>query len=63
VAAGEHVALAHEDLAIAWDGTRFVLHGGPGTIHSDGPIAHLVGAAAERDRVDRLLARVAAQEA
>jgi mannose-1-phosphate guanylyltransferase len=60
---GEPVILAQDDLAIRWDGARLVIHDGPGTIRDDGPIAHLIGAAAERERVARLLARVAAQEA
>jgi mannose-1-phosphate guanylyltransferase len=60
---GDVVTLDEGDLAIRWDGATLVIHDGPGTIRDDGPIAHLIGAAAERERVARLLARVAAQEA
>jgi mannose-1-phosphate guanylyltransferase len=63
VVLGEAVTLADDDLAIRHDGTTLVIHDGPGTIRDDGPIAHLVGAAAERARIAHLLARVAAQEA
>jgi mannose-1-phosphate guanylyltransferase len=62
VAAGDVVAFTGDDLVIRWDGARLVLHDGPGTIHADGPMALLAGAAAEREWVERLLARVAAQE-
>ena len=57
------VILERDDLAIRWDGSSLVIHDGPGTIRGDGPVAHLVGASAARDRIARLLARVAAQEA
>ncbi len=63
VPAGEPVTLAEDDLAVEWDGVRLIVHGGAGTIHSDGPVAHLIGAAPHRDRVNQLLARVADQEA
>ena len=62
VAPDEAATLTHEDLAIEWAGGRLVIHGGPGTIRGDGPIALLVGAAAERARIDDLLARVGAQQ-
>lgn len=63
VVVGETVTLDRGDLAIRRDGAMLVLHDGPGTIRDDGPIAHLIGAAAGRERLARLLARVAAQEA
>jgi mannose-1-phosphate guanylyltransferase len=60
---GEPADLAADDLAIVWDGIRLAIHDGPGTIRSDNPIAHLVGAAVDRERVHELVARVAALEA
>jgi len=63
VAPGEVADLAAADLAIVRSGAGLVVHGGPGTIRDDGPIALLLGAAAERARIETLLARVAAMEA
>jgi hypothetical protein len=60
---GDAADLADGDLAIVWDGLRLAIHDGPGTIRSDNPIAHLVGAAVDRERVLELVARVAALEA
>ena len=60
---GESADIASGDLAIQNDGGRLVIRAGPSTIHSDGPVALLTGAAADRDRIERLLARVAAREA
>jgi len=63
IAAGEPADLAAADLAIVRSTAGLVVHVGPGTIRDDGPIALLLGAAAERARIEALLARVAAMEA
>jgi mannose-1-phosphate guanylyltransferase len=63
VQAGELVHVGAADLAIVTDDGGLVIRGGPGTIHRDGPAALLIGALPDRDRIEQLLARVAAQEA
>jgi len=61
-ATGSDIPLTADDLAIVTVSGRLVVQAGPGTIRSDGPVALLAGAVAGRDRVEQLLARVAAQE-
>jgi hypothetical protein len=63
VQAGDATAFGAEDLAIVVAEGRLEVHSGPGTILSDNHAALLTGAAADRDRVEELLARVAALEA
>ena len=60
---GETADIGGDDLAIVSVDARIVIQAGPSTIRSDGPAALLIGAAAHRDRVEALLARVAAMEA
>ena len=60
---GEHATMGPDDLAIVGTAGNLAIEAGPGTIRADGPAVLLTGAAADRDRVERLLARVAAQEA
>jgi mannose-1-phosphate guanylyltransferase len=61
----DEATLAEDDLAVAAasDSVRLVIHAGPGTIRSDGPIALLTGAAADRERIAQLLDRCARMEA
>ena len=61
--AGETVELAAGDLLVRSGSRGLELAAGPGTIVLDAPSAHLVGAGADRDRVQALLDRVAASEA
>lgn len=60
---GETTDIGGEDLAILAREGRLVIQAGPSTIRSDGTVALLSGAAADRERVEQLLARVAAKEA
>ncbi|MBM4407372.1 MAG: hypothetical protein FJ038_01935 [Chloroflexi bacterium] len=60
--AGETIQIAAEDLLVGPGPRGLELVAGPGTIRVDAPSAHLVGAGADRDRVQALLDRVAAAE-
>ena len=60
---GEAATLTEVDLAVVSDGQGLAIHVGPSTIRSDGPVALLTGASADRDRVAQLLDRCARMEA
>ena len=60
---GDIARVAADDLAIVARAGRLAIVPGPSTIQPDSPAALLVGAAPDRDKVEQLLARVAALEA
>ncbi len=59
----DHAVIGAQDLAIVPLAGGLAIASGPSTIHADSPAALLVGAAPDRDKVEQLLARVAALEA
>jgi mannose-1-phosphate guanylyltransferase len=63
LAPAEEASVGPDDLAIVAAERGLAIQTGPSTIRSQIPVALLTGAAQDRDRVEELLARVAAAEA